>query len=345
MYKKEVVSIEENIARILVETTVEKALKEMKHFPERGIRNLIDMGVEFSCGKFQKHILRIAQDMLQNEESAYYQLIREIVQFTDLEKVKRFGVNFGYNSCTMGAKKIQTVEALEKYDIPWSLGCNINNQLSLPKEKGYRMMIDQGMRLGIYTYLFYINENPLAVLHWLKDYPQCAFILFCRPANITSCLLKETQQINNLIIAVEKGNDTARVCGKLKRNGDLYAVYFQYKKEDAKDILNGTLLKKYEKTFPPVIALFPHSTCPLEVQKSVYQYIVEVREKQNYPTILLDAKFDNIYVDRVISNHSTVIWFDAVGQLHSGNRMYTSVEYNIFQNRLSTILKLAFSKH
>ncbi|MGN0372780.1 MAG: hypothetical protein ACI4F3_08195 [Enterocloster sp.] len=338
------ISIEENIARVLVETTVQKALKEMKNFPERGIRNLIDMGVEFSGGKFQKYFLRVAQDMLQNENSAYYQLIREMIQYADLEKVKRFGVNLGYNSCTIGAKKIRTAEALDHFNIPWSLGFHIRSQISLSQEKRYQIIIEQGMKLGIYTYFFYIDGNSLAVLPLLKVYSQCAFVFFCRPTDITSQFLDETQQIQNLMIAVEDSKGAAQACGKLKRNGYLYAVYFLYRKEDFRDILNGTILTRIEKTTPPVTAIMPHPSCPPEVQESVYQYVLEVRERQHHPTILLDVKYDIMYVDRVISNHSFMVWFDADGQLHSGDRIYTSVGYNIFQNGLPSILKLAFSK-
>ncbi|MDO5346517.1 MAG: hypothetical protein Q4E91_12340 [Lachnospiraceae bacterium] len=140
--------MEENIARVLVETTVQKALREMKDFPERGIRNLIDMGVEFSGGRFQQYFFGIAQSMLQNEESAYYQLIRDVVQYVDLDKIKRFGVNLGYNSCTVGAKEIRTMEALENFDIPWSLGFFMHSQSALTQEKRYHNVIEQGMKFS-----------------------------------------------------------------------------------------------------------------------------------------------------------------------------------------------------
>lgn len=68
--------MEKSMSRFLVETVVKKALKSIKDSPERGIRNLVDMGLQFSEGRFQKNFFTVAQTMLQNENSAYYSLVR-----------------------------------------------------------------------------------------------------------------------------------------------------------------------------------------------------------------------------------------------------------------------------
>jgi len=50
--------MEKRMSRIIIETIVKKALKYIKHSPERGLRNLIDMALQFSEGRFQKNFLR-----------------------------------------------------------------------------------------------------------------------------------------------------------------------------------------------------------------------------------------------------------------------------------------------
>ena len=55
----------------LVGSIVKRALKEMKENPDRGIRNLVDMTLQFSDERFQKDFFAMAQTMLQNKNSAY----------------------------------------------------------------------------------------------------------------------------------------------------------------------------------------------------------------------------------------------------------------------------------
>lgn len=77
--------MEKNISGMLVETVVKKALKNIKDNPERGIRNLVDRALQFSSGRFQKNFFAVAQAMLQNENSAYYGLVRDTVAYADME--------------------------------------------------------------------------------------------------------------------------------------------------------------------------------------------------------------------------------------------------------------------
>lgn len=81
-------------------------LKSIKNDPERGARNLVDLAMQFSEGRFQKNFFSAAQTMLQNENSAYYGLIRDIATYTDETRLFTFGMNLGYNGCTVGVKRM-----------------------------------------------------------------------------------------------------------------------------------------------------------------------------------------------------------------------------------------------
>lgn len=50
--------MENNISRILIETTVRQTLKGLNEDPKRSIRNLVDMALYFSEGRFQRHFFR-----------------------------------------------------------------------------------------------------------------------------------------------------------------------------------------------------------------------------------------------------------------------------------------------
>ena len=87
--------MENSMSRILIETIIKRTLRNIKDNPERGIRNLIDMALQFSEGRFQKDFFTAAQTMLQNENSAYYDLVRDMVNRTDSDRLLTFGMNLG----------------------------------------------------------------------------------------------------------------------------------------------------------------------------------------------------------------------------------------------------------
>ena len=73
-------------------------------------RNLIDLGLQFSHGRFQTNLLKQAQKMLQDQQSAYYDLVKDLSATVDHDIIATFGVNLGYNSCTKGAVVIRDIE-------------------------------------------------------------------------------------------------------------------------------------------------------------------------------------------------------------------------------------------
>ena len=105
-----------DISRILIETVVRKTLRDMKDSPERSTRNLVDMALHFSSGHFQREFFEMAQEMLQNEHSAYYSLIQDVVSSADTDQLVSFGPNLGYNSFVTGAKTIRDEEAREQFN-------------------------------------------------------------------------------------------------------------------------------------------------------------------------------------------------------------------------------------
>ena len=107
-----------SMSRVLIETVVKGALKAIKDSPERGIRNLVDIALQFSKGRFQQNLFSTVQTMLQNESSAYYELVRDVIFHTDTDRLFTFGMNLGYNGCTIGAQRIRENEKRMNCNIP-----------------------------------------------------------------------------------------------------------------------------------------------------------------------------------------------------------------------------------
>lgn len=65
------------MSNILIETTVRQTLKGLQEDPKWSIRNLVDMALHFSEGRFQNRFFQTARIMLEHEESAYYKPHRD----------------------------------------------------------------------------------------------------------------------------------------------------------------------------------------------------------------------------------------------------------------------------
>ena len=148
--------------------------------PERAVRNLVDLGLEFSNGRFQKQFLKTARRMLHNENSAYYSLVRNVISIVDLDILTTFGVNLGYNGCTKGAKRIREIEAEQGFNIPWSLSLSLNEEKLTADPSFYPDLLRQGVSLDIYTYILFTIGNPEKVISLIQREPDCAFIFFLR---------------------------------------------------------------------------------------------------------------------------------------------------------------------
>ena len=109
------------IARTLIQPVVRQKLTAIKNDPERSLRSLVDMGLNFAGGSEQQHILQLAQQTLQDESSAYYRIIYDMALHINTDHLLGFGMNFGYNSLTAGARHIRRLETESNCDIPWCL--------------------------------------------------------------------------------------------------------------------------------------------------------------------------------------------------------------------------------
>ena len=100
----------DDINRILIGSVVRKTIADAQNSPGRSVRNLVDAGVNFAKGSFQKRFLGDVQTILQNEDSAYYDLAKDILSNVDRHILFTLGMNLGYNGCTKGVKTIRETE-------------------------------------------------------------------------------------------------------------------------------------------------------------------------------------------------------------------------------------------
>lgn len=336
--------MENTVSRILIETIVKKTLKEIKDCPERSVRNLVDMALNFSEGRFQYRFFEAAQTMLKNENSPYYGLIRDTVAHVDAEHLAGFGMNLGYNGCTVGAKKIRATEETRDFNIPWSVSLCIDAEYFPAHLEQYHRVIDQGESLGIYTWLLFVDGPPHEVLALTDRHSDSAFILFCTPQDATPPFLDVAASLNNLMLAIRFGENAPQVCTLARERGLLYSVYHCYCAGDTEAITSGTMFHGIERLHPVFTILLSTPGCPDAARREVYEYVQRARNEQLFQTLPWEVAFDGSFVDSIISQDACSIGFDEAGQLITLYEKKPQECLNLFHNDLPLILQRATPK-
>lgn len=336
--------VENDTSRILIETIVRKTLREIKDSPRRSTRNLVDMALNFSEGRFQRRFFAAAQKMLTNEQSPYYALIQDTVDNVETEHLLQFGMNVGYYGCTVGARKIREIEKKEHYNIPWMLSFQMGREQFEQYRGAYQSAVSEGEKLGIHVWLLAAEECPQEVLSLVREHPKSGFALLVTPELITEEFLEAVSELKNLMLVLRCGEGAAEICSKLRKRKLLYALYFPYGEEDMEQITSGSVFRDARKLHSAITMLIAEPGCTETARRKVYDYVIEARNEQLFQTIVWETCQDSIMVDGIISQDACLAWFDREGQLVTPEGPKAGVCFRIFENSLQDILKQAFPK-
>jgi len=330
------------LSRAMTEAVIRKGIKDIKESPNRSIRNLIDMGLNFSGGRFQKEFFTAAQTMLQNENSAYYRFIADRIAHTDENKIVALGLNIGYNSCTMGADIIRCQEKLYGFNIPWSVSLSVTDYEQHQCE--YISLVEQGNQLGIYNWVIYCDDCINNIVELADRFKNNAFIICCKPRDITLCVLDEAEKINNVMFTVLHTDGVENACRMLRENRVVYSVLHVYSENDLHDVLNGEFLCDTDVLNPAFTGFIADESCSEMTKQMVYQYITDTRSRQQDATVVWDMIKDSEFVDSIISDGCCSVWFDGNGYMMGDKNAQKKSSCNIFRQPLRDILKTSFPK-
>ncbi len=332
----------DSMSRILIETIVRRTLKDLKDSPERSVRNLVDMALSSSEGRFQRSFFTVAETMLKNEKSAYYDVIKDVVANVETERILQFGMNLGYNSCTEGAEKIRKKEAACGFNIPWTISLNIDMERVTDNPESYDTVLTQGKKLGVYTWMLYAHGLLQEVLPLMRRHTDCAFVLFCEPSDLTPAFLDCMSDVKHLMLAVRYDENAGDVYSQLRKRQFFYSVFHVYEEKDAESIIGGDLFYSTEQLHPVFTAVIPDAACSRETRDRVYSAITGFHTEQDFQTLPLDMIQDVRYIDSVISGDACLVGFDADGRLCSQKRREKAL--NVFDQQLESILRQTFPK-
>lgn len=306
----------DNFSRILIQTTVRKAIRDIRETPQRSTRNLIDMALNFSTGRFQQEFFQMAQKMLSDERSAYYTLLQDMVSHIDEEKLLTFGMNIGYNGCISGARHIRQIEENYGYNVPWSISLEMNREKLYKQETRYHSLIEEGEGLGIFSWMIFSHSCAADCIEMVSQHPHSAFVLFCDHTEINWPLIDCASELSNLMLVVPMGENSETICSLLREAGILYSVFTTYGKDDLQFIQSGDVFSDMEQLHPVFSVFIPEPSCPQHVQEAAFDAIRTARTAQNYTTMPWELKRDCIEVDKIISGDGCWAGFDMDGVLH-----------------------------
>lgn len=331
---------QETIARTIIDTLMVKFLKDVENDPDRSIRNLIDLGINFSRGRFQKEFFHVLQEMLSNERSAYYELVKNVAAHTDHDTIRTFGMNMGFQACTLGADAIRRNEQLYNFNIPWAYQLMFGEQ-GLPLET-LDKIIFEGRELGTYVYiLFGAGKISGPYLELLSKYGDCAFVLFTTPRTILGGLMTALLQVHNLLALVEyQGQGMEETADELQKHGFLYGLYESCPAKGQEALWSPAHLESVASLGAACYVLMPEHTKSFHFaeNKERRDAVSRIRSGQEYPFILLDFVSDIQQVDRIISNDSCAVAFDAEGNIFTDTGIWREGSCRIETNHLFEIL-------
>ncbi|MCD8108142.1 MAG: hypothetical protein LUE20_09325 [Oscillospiraceae bacterium] len=327
--------VTQNNAKSIIEAYVGKKLEAMRDNPDRETRNLVDLALGLSAGRFQKHFLSIAHSMLEDESSPYYVLIHDAIKNVGTANILKFGMNIGYNSFTAGANTIRKLEKERGYNIPWVITFYVDDKSF--SEEFYAEAIKQGKKLGIYTYVFFCESIPEKLTEIFDDETECAFILFSDAENIGKGILTQASEIKNLMLCVKYSESATEVCEQLRRDKALYSLWYEY----VENPMCEKLLNSADELHP-IMTFFVKENDDYIGYNDVYSEVCNLRDTRIAASAPMEFTGTCRMVDEIISDDACIAVFDETGKLISVEN--SGRDCNFRNQPLTEIFEMCYPK-
>ncbi len=282
------------ITATMIDTAVSRGIKELEDDPKRTIRKMADLGRQFSTGHFQPKLFEIFQQLLENEDSPYYDFLQYFLRHTDKDNLKKFGINIGYYSWTHYARILRTASDEKKRSIPWILDIHYSicqNNSSINAED-IRNLISDVNHLGINTFSIFLSGKGIvdnSLFSVFEAFPESAFFLFTEDAQLTISQQGLLKKAGNVILLVNcSGEDALATCSALNSSGNLYSIYFKYNDTDVKSL--------EQRSFYDALSAFPANMLYLlrenENVTCAGKLVKNIRMEAKAPYFIWECEYD-----------------------------------------------------
>jgi len=292
--------------RSTVGAVVNRAIRDIQLDPKRSIRNLADMGENFSKSPAQKKFFEMTGDILKKPDNHYNELLVNMIQNVNADTIRTTSLNFGYTSLNYGAGILRE-NSKDGKKIPWVLhfDCRAGgNAFGLSRMDA---IISDAVSLGIYTYIFQIDEAAERLpelMQICKNHGECSFF-----AAVSSNVFQRTQQLTeipNLIYSVnvtggEDEDDTDRALKVLHENKCFYGFHAYYTKENAEWLMSSRFTQRMTSGGCLFGAYVNTDINEKELEDQMYRYVCTKRGKKGEAPFVFDFARDIRYIGDVIS--------------------------------------------
>ncbi len=314
-----------DLTRALIEMLVSKSIDDIATDPHRSIRNLVEMGQIFSTGSSQRDFFNACSTMLENEDSAYYNMLENVVAFVDPKKIMTLGINVGYNGCTRGVKRLREYEENTGVRLPWLIYFDLDQKEDGLSEEHFEELVIEANALGVYTFIFRVGSGMIeTIAPLIEKLSDSAFILLVNPEDLSGEDIHTVSGLDNILVSLgteaeEQSDALFARCTKLHYHKCPYAVHLFYDSDSIPQVLNDTWVKSVEPTGTIFSFLFPRfSVTPNQIEQ-IRSYVLDIRAAQEYPFIMMEAETDIDVIDTVIATGPASVGLTADGFLFRNN--------------------------
>lgn len=333
-----------NVEKIIVEETIKKAFESIEESPERGARNLLELARDVSNGRFQKRFFTQARKALDNGGSPYYDLVKDVVENVDHDVLTTFGLNLGYNGCTVGARLIREREARDRVNIPWAMHLVAHERIEDDILDLFSDIIHQGEQIGIHAYFIYCGKNIHRLSSLALDNNRSAFALFTKGEYVTNEVANTISASKNALLSVFYDENAKGACDLLRSHKLLYAMHLPYNDSyTIKDSFDKRMQEVAERFHPAFLFFCPRIDCSAKTKEVIHAKIIERRCAQVAPVIPFDVSEDQKAIDSIISNGQRSLWVDQNGTVRfpEGEQPpYLASEINLSKTTLYDALSI-----
>lgn len=308
-----------DIKKLLVESVVERYIREIATDPRRGIRKLVDLGRQNTKGGFRDKFLQYSREMLRDESSPYYALGYNAITRLDHGVLKTMSVNMGYNCWTKGAAQLRGSQKERGITLPWNVTFHFDRTSGESSLSWCRSLVAQGQRLGIYSYSVFLSEDfaqEAALEQLLKQNAECAFFIFL-PSGASAETAEAVSRTDNAFVLVDTGHGGAEAAlSRLSRTGRLFGVYRFYEtSRDVEELCADRWLEPVE-GMPCLCAISvarPETDAAL--RRQVCEYKEAFRAKPRAPMVAADYDSDFAAIGTIIVERPVFLSVNADGTL------------------------------
>lgn len=330
------------ITRAIIDSTVDRGIREIDEDPRRTIRKLTDMWRMFNRGRFLDEVFELVQDLLRNDDSPYYPAIESILRHSDRVALRTFGANIGYNSFTAGGRAIRELEASREYRIPWAVVLRINPSLqeSLTVSE-IDSCVKQGAAMGICTYILRA-EGSLACMNRLlamvRSHPECAFFCLLPDIPLHAEHLHAIQECKNITLLARAGLPAAETNLKaLRSQKSLCGIYDLYDDAGAAEWLSGRRVREISRYGCSFAAAVSEDHCSAKAAAAVAAYCRSLRMQPEYPLFVFDMTGDLQKINRVISDEEDYFELLENGDIRTGSGLLSEFRHTTNLEKLFSI--------